>query len=59
MARILEELEPVVGSVEVVPGAGGIFDVHVDGDLVFTKKMIGRYPNPADVLPLIRERLGV
>ena len=42
----------------MVPGTGGIFDVHVDGDLVFTKKMIGRYPQPDDVLPLLRERLG-
>jgi selenoprotein W-related protein len=48
----------VVGEVELVPGTGGIFDVHVDGDLVFTKKMIGRYPDPEDVLPLLRPRLG-
>jgi selenoprotein W-related protein len=44
--------------VELVPGRGGIFDVHLDGELVFTKKMIGRYPDPDDVLPLIRERIG-
>ena len=42
---------------EVVPGRGGIFDVHVDGELVFTKSMLGRYPEPDDVLPLLRERL--
>ena len=39
-------------------GAGGIFDVHVDGDLVFTKSMLGRYPDPDDVLQLLREKLG-
>ena len=42
---------------EVVPGKGGIFDVHVDGELVFTKSMLGRYPQPDDVVPLLRERL--
>jgi selenoprotein W-related protein len=47
-----------VGTVELVPGTGGIFDVHVDGDLVFTKKMLGRYPDPDDVMPLLRPRLG-
>ena len=41
-------------------GGGGdrsrrIFDVHVDGDLVFTKSMLGRYPDPDDVVPLVRE----
>jgi hypothetical protein len=44
--------------VNVVTGADGIFDVHVDGDLVFTKSMIGRYPEPDDVMPLLRTRLG-
>ena len=47
----------VIGAVEVVPGAGGIFDVHVDGELVFTKSMLGRYPEPDEVAPLLRERL--
>lgn len=55
---MLEEFERTVAGVEVVPGTGGVFDVHVDGDLVFTKKMLGRYPDPDDVLPLLRERLG-
>ena len=44
-------------SIEVVTGTGGIFDVHLDGELVFTKSMLGRYPQPDDVLPLLREHL--
>ena len=42
----------------LVPGTGGVFDVHVDGELVFTKKMLGRYPQPDDVLPRLRAVLG-
>ena len=56
--RILEEWEGVVAAMEVVPGANGIFDVHVDGELVFTKSMLGRYPDPDDVVPLLHSRLG-
>jgi predicted Rdx family selenoprotein len=52
----LEEGE--ISTVEVVTGADGIFDVHVDGELVFEKMMIGRYPDPDDVLPLVREKLS-
>jgi predicted Rdx family selenoprotein len=48
----------VIGALEVVPGANGIFDVHVDGELVFTKSMLGRYPEPDDVAPLLRGKLG-
>ena len=50
-------MEHEIGSLEVVTGSGGIFDVHLDGELVFTKSMLGRYPQPDDVLPLLRERL--
>ena len=45
-------------SLEIVTGVGGIFDVHVDGELVFTKSMLGRYPQPDDVVPLLRDKLG-
>jgi predicted Rdx family selenoprotein len=55
---VLEEWDGVVGSVEVVPGKNGVFDVHVDGELVFTKSMLGRYPAPDDVVPLLRDKLG-
>ena len=39
-------------------GRGGVFDVHVDGELVFEKKMLGRYPQPDDVMPLLAAKLG-
>ena len=57
MARLLEEHEEVLATIEVVPGANGIFDVHVDGELVFTKSMLGRYPEPDEVVPLVEARL--
>jgi predicted Rdx family selenoprotein len=51
-------LEEVVSGVEVVPGKDGVFDVHLDGSLVFTKAMLGRYPEPNDVMPLLRSHLS-
>ena len=56
--RILEEWEDSIDVVEVVTGANGIFDVQLDGELVFEKSMLGRYPDPDDVVPLLRERLS-
>ena len=57
MARLLEVHEEDLATIEVVPGANGIFDVHVDGELVFTKSMLGRYPEPDEVVPLVQARL--
>jgi selenoprotein W-related protein len=58
VARILAGWGPVLRVLEVVPGTGGVFDVHVDGELVFEKKMLGRYPQPDDVLPRLRAVIG-
>lgn len=58
MAPILHGWGAIVESVEIVAGTGGIFDIHVDGELIFWKKLIGRYPDPDDVLPLIRQAIG-
>ena len=55
---MLEDYEHDLAAIEIVPGDNGIFDVHVDGTLVFTKSMIGRYPEPDDVLPLVQAQLG-
>jgi selenoprotein W-related protein len=33
-----------------------VFDVVVDGDLVFSKKQVGRHAEPGEVVRLIRER---
>jgi selenoprotein W-related protein len=48
----------VLVALELVPGTGGVFDVDLDGERIFFKRMIGRYPQPEDVLPLLRDRIG-
>ena len=57
MGRLLEEHEDDLAAIEVVTDANGIFDVHVDGTLVFEKSMLGRYPEPDDVTPLVEAQL--
>jgi selenoprotein W-related protein len=54
----VEGWSPILVSLELVPGTGGVFDVDVDGERIFFKQMIGRYPEPEDVLPLLRDRIG-
>ena len=58
MARLLTGWGAILESVDVIAGTGGIFDIHVDEELVFEKKMLGRYPQPDDVIPLIADRIG-
>jgi selenoprotein W-related protein len=40
--------------VVLVKGSGGVFDVVVDGKKVFSKHETGRFPEPGEVLALLR-----
>ena len=39
--------------IRLVPSSGGVFEVTVDGRLVFSKKALRRHPNPGEILGLI------
>lgn len=38
---------------QLIPSSGGVFEVKVDGRLVFSKKQLGRHAQPGEVLGLI------
>jgi selenoprotein W-related protein len=40
----------------ILPSGGGVFEVIVDGDLVFSKKKKRRHAEPDEVLAEIRRR---
>jgi len=40
---------------ELIAGSGGIFDVKVDGRPVFSKHRTGRFPQPGEIVALLRE----
>lgn len=39
--------------VVIVPSGGGVFDVTVDGTIVFSKKTVGRHAEPGEILSAI------
>jgi selenoprotein W-related protein len=39
---------------ELVASGGGVFEVTVDGKLIFSKKSLDRFPEDGEVLGLIR-----
>ncbi len=49
-------MEQDVTSLRIIPSGGGVFEVTVDGELVFSKKALGRHAEPGEVMGLLRER---
>jgi len=48
-----EITQSVDANITQIPGSGGIFDVKVDGKLVFSKHKTGRFPNPGEMTQLL------
>ncbi|MBL8978660.1 MAG: Rdx family protein [Gemmatimonadetes bacterium] len=42
--------------VQLATSSGGVFEVTVDGALVFSKKSLGRHAAPGEVVELLRRR---
>ena len=40
----------------MIPSGGGVFEVSLDGELVFSKKALKRHANPGEVLGSIQAR---
>ena len=50
--EIKEGFEEV--NVEIVEGSGGVFEVTVEGSLIYSKKKTGRFPKKGEVVGLIK-----
>jgi selenoprotein W-related protein len=57
--ELLAALEADIGGVTLVPGRGGIFEVRVAGDVVFSYKEEGRFPEPREVKDAVRAKIGL
>lgn len=52
---LLREFEAEIESLQVLPSDGGRFEVSVNGDLLFSKKQLGRHAEPGEVAGLVRK----
>ena len=54
---MLEEFEQTVDEVVVIPSRGGVFEVMLDDELVYSKKQTGRHGEPDEILKSLRARI--
>ena len=58
VADIMRDFQHVISELRIVPGSNGVFDVRVDGELIFSKKAEGRHAAAGEVLRRFVERIG-
>ena len=56
--ELLTTFADELGEVALIPGAGGIFEVRLNGERLWNKKQAGRYSEPKEIKQLIRDRVA-
>jgi len=56
VSDLLSNYQHVIQSLTVLTGSKGIFDVEVDGEVLYSKHATGRHAEPGEVLELFRNR---
>lgn len=51
------ELEVYIRSWKLIPSKGGVFEVTVNGELVFSKKALDRHAEPGEIRAAILKKL--
>jgi selenoprotein W-related protein len=56
--ELLSTFDTELGEVALVPGTGGIFEVHVDDELIWSRKEQGRFPEAKELKQRVRDRVA-
>src|SRR5258708_4051928 len=46
------------GEVALIPGKGGIFELGVDNEIIWSRKEAGRFPEMKELKQLVRDRIA-
>lgn len=56
--ELLTTFHDELGEVALVPGTGGVLDVRVDEQLVWSRQQVGRFPEMKELKQLIRDQVA-
>lgn len=51
------EIEAFIRSWQLIPATGGVFEVTINGELVFSKRALGRHAEPGEIFALIHRKV--
>jgi selenoprotein W-related protein len=56
--ELLTTFEQEIGEVALRPGTGGVFEVRVEGETVWSRKDEGRFPDIKELKQRVRDRIA-
>ena len=55
--ELLSTFSLELGQVTLIPGTGGIFEIHLDGNLIWERKRDGGFPDIRVLKQMVRDRI--
>jgi len=55
---ILKNYQHIIQSFTFITGSKGAFEFRVDGELLYSKKELGRHAEPEEILGIFRQYVG-
>ena len=56
--ELLTTFESDLGGIALVPGTGGVFEIRVEGETVWSRAAEGRFPEIAELKQRVRDRVA-
>lgn len=56
--ELLTTFETELGEVALTPSTGGTFEIRVDGELIWSRKVEGRFPEAKELKQRVRDRIA-
>ncbi len=56
--ELLTTFDEELGEVALVPGTGGVFEIRCDGELIYSRKKEGRFPEAKEVKQLVGDKVS-
>jgi len=56
--ELLTTFQDEVGEVALIPGTGGVFEIGVNDEIVWSRKDEGRFPDIKELKQLVRDRIA-
>jgi selenoprotein W-related protein len=56
--ELLTTFPEELGEVALAPGEAGVFDIRVDGDLIWSRQQQERFPEIKELKQLVRDRIA-
>ncbi|HEY65490.1 MAG TPA: SelT/SelW/SelH family protein [Caldilineae bacterium] len=56
--QLLSDFEPEIEELTLIPSDGGVYEVEVDGELIYSKKQTGRHAEYEEVKKAIQAKLN-